>query len=358
MTVVFVLQGLNTEVSLTTKVEYPDVPDYSFQQSYLLQVNIDRTELDNIFYFKDISSNTLDMDNSLYYCDSSNWPTILYSEGVINNDIKQDIESYEQRTSTKLFGPSWLAKNITGGFNNSDIFNNEDELVQQYVTLDNIENGNGIKQKLITALNNGGSSDTPKTNNDKLTDNIAREIVNNMINSETTGVVQRVRDSIDGATSVDDWIPVAFENGDIIEFQLVYNVDSISSDTGVALDSAGNSLGLNVIEDQDYRVRITIRDATLTSWLATAYTGYYEINNEQNPTLNATVGDTVRIELEVAALSHPLAITSALNADSESILSGPVTGGAVQFVPDTTGTYYYLCTTHYGSGMYGEIIVS
>ena len=211
---------------------------------------------------------------------------------------------------------------------------------------------------MLTALGNAGTSVTPKTNNDRLTDNIAREIINNMINSETESVKQRVRDSIDNATSVDDWIPVAFENGDLIEFQLVYNIDNISSEAGVALDSGGNSLGLNVIEDQDFRVRITVRDATLTSWLAIAYTGYYEINNEQNPTLYATVGDTVRIELDVAALTHPLAITNALNIDSESILSGPVTAGAASFVPDIAGTYYYLCTTHYGSGMYGEIIVS
>ena len=102
MSVVFTLQGLNVEVALNTNPEYPDVPDYSFQQSYLLQVNIDKSELENIFFFKDISSNTLDMTDSLYYSDPNSWPTIAFSNGIINNDIKQDIESYEQRTTTKL----------------------------------------------------------------------------------------------------------------------------------------------------------------------------------------------------------------------------------------------------------------
>ena len=77
-----------------------------------------------------------------FKCESSNWPDISFSEGVISNYIRSDIDNYLPPPSAngihynKNIGVQWLAKNITGGYNNSDLFANEEALVQQYVDLD------------------------------------------------------------------------------------------------------------------------------------------------------------------------------------------------------------------------------
>ena len=51
---------------------------------------------------------------------------------------------------TKHIGPAFLAKQITGGYNNSDIFSNETELVDQYTNLDGTITSE-IQNKLIDA---------------------------------------------------------------------------------------------------------------------------------------------------------------------------------------------------------------
>jgi len=76
-----------------------------------------------------------------FKCESSYWPDISFSEGVISNYERADINNYLPPPSAggvhynKNIGVQWLARNITGGYNNSDLFANEEALVQQYVTL-------------------------------------------------------------------------------------------------------------------------------------------------------------------------------------------------------------------------------
>ena len=55
-------------------------------------------------------------------------------------------------------------------------------------------------------------------------------------------------------------VAITFEDGDIIEFKLTYNVASItglaSGVAGPALDGAGNTLGSNNISDQIFKVQL------------------------------------------------------------------------------------------------------
>ena len=80
-----------------------------------------------------------------FKCESSYWPDISFSEGIITNASRSDINNYLPPPSAnginynKNIGVQWLAKNITGGYNNSDLFANEEALVQQYVELDAIK---------------------------------------------------------------------------------------------------------------------------------------------------------------------------------------------------------------------------
>ena len=99
---------------------------------------------DNVTMYLDfINIPFLGFDGDMNFkCESSYWPDISFSEGVISNDSRSDINNYLPPPSAggfhynKNIGVQWLAKNITGGYNNSDLFANEEALVQQYVDLD------------------------------------------------------------------------------------------------------------------------------------------------------------------------------------------------------------------------------
>ena len=99
---------------------------------------------DNVtMYFSFINIPPLGFDGDMNFkCESSYWPDISFSEGVISNNVRTDINNYLPPSSAngvqynKNIGVQWLTRNITGGYNNSDLFANEEALVQQYVTLD------------------------------------------------------------------------------------------------------------------------------------------------------------------------------------------------------------------------------
>ena len=91
-----------------------------------------------------------------------------------------------------------------------------------------------------------------------------------MLDSDDPATVQRVHNMIKNshidasnngvATSdIDPWIPIEFKDGDKMEFSLVYGTSNITDASNVALNSSGNRLGTNVVEDQDYYVRIHMK---------------------------------------------------------------------------------------------------
>ena len=151
MGVSFTLRGLNTQLSLIRKAGYPIHVAQDICGSYYLNLDMSASLFDNIFWFKSTNpeltgSNGIVADASdvAYYVDSSNWPDISYSHGLITNpdagvpDAKADIDPYFVDRYLRFIGPAWLAKNITGGYNNSDLFENEDALQRQFVNF----NGN------------------------------------------------------------------------------------------------------------------------------------------------------------------------------------------------------------------------
>lgn len=176
----FIIPGLNTNVNLSTNIEYPDIPsEDGVVASYTLTINVPENKLMNIFYFKttnpDLTS-SLDTSDCAFYCDNSYWPDISFSEGLVNNSINTDILDYSYDVLKKL-GPCWMAKNITGGYNNSDIFVNESKLVENYVALD-ISGQTSVKNKIRGNLLNGGTLDAPLSNNDTGINNLSRQILN------------------------------------------------------------------------------------------------------------------------------------------------------------------------------------
>ena len=137
---IFRLKGLTTRVNLNQNANYApyDVPPVN--ASYFMDISINSLLLDDLIFISAASN----------YIDNSKWPDISFSLGNINNSSKSDIDSYYVEHVTKNIGPAWLAKNITGGYNNSDIFHNEDELVEQYVNMD--KSTNNLNYLKISAI--------------------------------------------------------------------------------------------------------------------------------------------------------------------------------------------------------------
>lgn len=140
----FNLVGLDTVVNLTENVEYPEYIPTDISGSYFMHLYEAPELINDIFHFKttdpELTSDTADTDMA-FKCEPTKWPYLPFSEGVIRNDVKQDIKTYSIPVGhhdriTKNIGVQWLAKNVTGGYNNSDIFANEEALQSQYVDLD------------------------------------------------------------------------------------------------------------------------------------------------------------------------------------------------------------------------------
>ena len=149
MGVSFTLRGLNTQLSLIRKAGYPIHVAQDICGSYYLNLDMSASLFDNIFWFKTTDPDLSEVDASdvAYYVNSNYWPDISYSHGLITNPdpgvagAKTDIDTFYVEPTLRFIGPAWLAKNITGGYNNSDLFENEDALQRQFVNF----NGNFYK---------------------------------------------------------------------------------------------------------------------------------------------------------------------------------------------------------------------
>ena len=224
----------------------------------------------------DISINSLFLDDLIFissasnYIDNSKWPDISFSESIISNNENNDIDSFSFN-KLKYFGPAWIAKNITGGYNNSDLFSNETELVNQYVNLDSsgtIINPMGVKEKLQRKVSFCGSFDNPLNDSDNTSANLSKVIFDTLLRSidnstdlkpqssgDSTDSAKRMVDKIAEA-GINEWINIEFSADDTIQFKLIYSSSSINN---------AINLGSTTIENQDYLVRINlIEDTTET----------------------------------------------------------------------------------------------
>ncbi len=250
----FNLVGLDTVVNLTENVEYPEYVPRDISASYYMHLYEAPELLNDVFHFKttdpELTSSTADNDMA-FKCEPNNWPDLPFSEGVIRNDIKQDIKTYSIPTGyhdriTKNIGVQWLAKNITGGYNNSDIFANEEALQQQYVNLDSSGsyisnlNSNGIKEKLAFKLSNGGSDSNPKSNADTDISNVSRQIFNALIGKTNDNAYRKGASIEETRQRVNDMIVTQQSN----QRYIITNYDgSYNSTTNTLVDKKGTNDG-------------------------------------------------------------------------------------------------------------------
>ena len=93
----FNLVGLDTVVNLTENVEYPDYVPPDISASYFMHLYEAPELINEIFNFKttdpELTSSTADNDMA-FKCEPTKWPDLPFSEGVIRDDIKQDIKTY------------------------------------------------------------------------------------------------------------------------------------------------------------------------------------------------------------------------------------------------------------------------
>ena len=315
----FNLTGLNSEVGLDTSPTYDtvvgieqdissafnatiEISKSKFISAYI-QENSGVTEevawanfdMNNVFFFKttdpELTSSTADNDMA-FKCDPNRYPDISYSLAKVSSD-NEDINFYStslkytvnlegpgsgafsdnmaEPADWRIFtiGPARLAKEITGGYNNSDIFANEDELKQQYKNLDSSGNS-GIKQKIKEKLSTaaaGGPNHPPSSNADDVSGNIAREVLLHFLN-DSSGSIQRVNDMIADASNngippgntSDLWIPIKFDKNDEIRFRVKYTVGGITNLSSVPIDSTGKPLGENIVTDQEFKIILRIVD--------------------------------------------------------------------------------------------------
>ena len=309
----FILNGLNNSVGLDTSPQYPTnfaSVEADISSAFIATIDLSITNvvaagitwsnfpINNLFYFKttnpELTTSTSDGDMN-FKCVSSNWPTILFSEAVVSSG-KESVDVYS--TSLKVpftnagnndtgldstittgnnyrvnsIGPARLAFQITGGYNNSDIFANEGDLRQQYFNLDasgNTGDSNaGIRENIRSKLEHehAGTDASPSTNANATIDNVAREVLVQLLNG-TTNDIKRVHTMISDASgggtpagnTSDLWIPILFAVGDSIRFKVTYNVTSIKdSTTGAAKDSNDKVLGSGIITDQEFEFRLNI----------------------------------------------------------------------------------------------------
>ena len=250
----FILTGLNSEVDLNTPPDFPTpasrtISGYHFE----LGLTMSAASFNNVFYFNttspDLSSNSL-ADDMEFYTISANWPSISFSEGTITSSSDpsgEDIGSYlVANKKTKFIGPAKLATDITGGYNNSDIFSNEDALVTQYETLDT-----NLKNAIEAKLNLGGDNDNRKSNDDTGANNVSREVLLNLLHG-TQSEIQRVNTILQGTASGAD-AALTFTADDTIVFLITYLANSG--------DGTGDTVlypGTNTVHDQKFRVTITL----------------------------------------------------------------------------------------------------
>lgn len=230
------------KLSSLTKAMYSR--DINTTRSYCMDLSMNADDFDNIFYFKANSIMDIRKKSTEFYVDANNWPDISFSNGIVSNNGKKDIEDYLlTENKVKLLGPAWLANNITNGISKSSkIFSNEKELIQQYITLDNHENKIGIKQSIIDKLSKAGSKSEPLTNLNINDINITKEIISHFLISKNPNIMSR----FDNMMNNDNvWNAIKFTKGDVLQFDIIYDINMFCREKYNA-------------EDQDFLVKITL----------------------------------------------------------------------------------------------------
>ena len=217
----FILNGLNNSVGLDTSPQYPTniaSTETDISSAFIATIEVSKSAIgdaaawksfpiNNTLFFKTTSPEltTSVSDNDMEFkCVPGSWPDISFSEAkvtsgkesvdVFSTTLKKPMAnpSHVEHLTTdsretsyyrvNTIGPARLAFQITGGYNNSDIFANESELRQQYLNLDTSgttgDSNAGLSQNIRSKLQHAhaGTDANPSTNNDATINNVAREV--------------------------------------------------------------------------------------------------------------------------------------------------------------------------------------
>lgn len=215
----------------------------SSDRSYCMELSMNVWDFSNIFYFKPTSTIGINEEEILFYVEPDNWPDISFSEGIVSGNAK-DIPIHLQDVSynVKEFGPNLLAYNISKTTKKSvEIFDNNDDLIEQYVILDNSVDPSGMKQLIKSKLINAGTVDNPLTGLNTTITNITRDIILHFLNNDDPNVIFRLDEMINGTQG--DWKPIIFNKGDILQFDIIYDAQIFAWQK-------------YQVDDQDYVVKI------------------------------------------------------------------------------------------------------
>ena len=225
----------NTDCSNNHVVSQPPIG----QAIAILYSNINN--FDNIFKFKSTST-CISYDNisntNEYAVDISNWnknDNVLYSNSLIlSNNVGG---SRYISPSIKTDYVRHISSSVTGGYNSSDLFSNENSLKQEVIDLDD-DLDNFIKSKLESL---GGTLSNPITD---ISNNLVRNsIILPLLNSSECG---RIKNLFTENRDTTQWMSVPLYQGDTIEFEINYKPVHPSP------------LGDNIISDKKYTIRINL----------------------------------------------------------------------------------------------------
>ncbi|MAP61394.1 MAG: hypothetical protein CMF82_00330 [Candidatus Marinimicrobia bacterium] len=211
--------------------------------SYFLDVSMSNEDFKDVFFFKASTFEDINTSSTKFYVEAKKWPKICFSNGIVNNNKRRDVNNFNVDRTMKTIGPAWLASNITGGYKKSDIFENEGDLIQEYINMDDDEvSHKGIKQLIQNKLKESGTREIPLSYNDDGVNNISKEIIDYYLKSKSPVFLNRLFKMM----KKNEWSPLTFEKGDVIKFGLVYNIQTLQN------------LNNRSIENQDFVVRITL----------------------------------------------------------------------------------------------------
>lgn len=263
------ISGLNTDTNASIQYVTDDAV-YSINDClYNLDISLNIKLFNNIFYVKSHIDNNNNDRKFLYAALYQHWPDISFSEGIISNNSRTDISNFHHNI-LKHFGPSLIAKNLTGGYNNSDLFSNETQLVQQYINLDSsgtiYDTNSGIKQKLQNKIAFAGTFDNPLNDDSNTSANLSRVIFDTLLKSVDESGLQtdssrKMVDKI-AQSGINEWISIEFQPNDTLQFKLVYNINSITDESNFPIDIHDNVLGTNTLENQTFLVKINLTNET------------------------------------------------------------------------------------------------
>ena len=295
----FVLRGLDTDIDLYEKMEFEDSSSNVIYHHYIAKQQIIAASFDFVFWFRcpsgvyitnliandgnDINS-ILDGDIS-FAISSENWiknVDIQYSNFVPDsgidasyNVIREDISRYYDKNTVAELGVSRLARQVSGSYMNSYVFENKYELVQQYKELD-VEINQLIRNKMN---NSGGNFSNPLSNSSTEDENITRSLMTTMLTSGQSA--NRIRDALseasdgvyDGAYNGiydqlmnEGWVPLNFKAGDKLRHRLTYVVESIVNDySNVSITDNINHISSDQYPDIIYGGKLSDMDVVITN---------------------------------------------------------------------------------------------